>query len=44
MKRILTISFLLFLFMSGNLAAQKNLQVEKIFETYGKQKGSVLIE
>ena len=44
MKRILTISFLLSLFMSGNLAAQKNLQVEQIFETYGKQKGSVLIE
>ena len=44
MKRILLISFLLSLFMSGNLIAQKNSQIEKIFGTYGKQKGSVLIE
>ena len=30
--------------MSGNLMAQKGLQIEKIFETYGKQKGAILIE
>ncbi len=43
MKRILILSFLISL-VTGNLMAQKDLQADKIFETYGKQKGAVLIE
>ncbi len=44
MKRILILSSLIFLITGGNLMAQKDLLVNKIFETYGKQKGAVLIE
>ncbi len=38
------IVLLLFLFIGGTMMAQTNLQIDKVFETYGKQKGAVLIE
>ncbi|GHU88131.1 hypothetical protein FACS1894155_02390 [Bacteroidia bacterium] len=43
-QRILILSFLLSLFWGGSIMAQTNPEVDKIFETYGKQKGAVLIE
>lgn len=43
-QKILLLSFLLSLFWGGNIIAQTNLEVDKIFETYGKQKGTILIE
>ncbi len=35
---------LFFLFAGGASTAQTGLQTEKIFETYGKQKGAILLE
>jgi hypothetical protein len=43
-QQILILSFLLSLFHGGSTTAQTNLEVDKIFETYGKQKGAILIE
>jgi hypothetical protein len=41
-KKIIVIFGFLFAAFSAN--AQKNLNIEKVFETYGKQDGSILIE
>lgn len=38
------IAVLCFLIFVGKLTAQSNLQIGKVFDTYGKQKGAVLIE
>jgi hypothetical protein len=43
-QQMLILLLLLSLFRGGNLVAQANLEIDKIFETYGKQKGAILIE
>lgn len=44
MSRYLIITLLLVVGFTANLKAQSDLEINKVFEQYGRQKGSVLVE
>lgn len=44
MRKYLMLTLLLIVGFTVNLKAQSDLEINKVFEQYGKQKGSVLVE
>lgn len=44
MRKYLILTLLLAVGFTANLKAQRDLEINKVFEQYGKRKGSVLVE